>query len=194
MNSRLRNRIVGAVILASLAVIFVPMILTGQGDLDFSSRGPAIPPEPEITSSSPPQTLPADPSPAEEAPRAVVLEQQPPDVNSGANVPIPPETVEQESALPNPPEVGTTASVASRGVPAWAVQVGSFTVKKSAFALRDSLRSKGYASFVESVKSGGSTVYRVRVGPELQQELAQKLLERLAKEAGVNGIVVRHNQ
>jgi DedD protein len=195
MEARLRNRIVGAVILASLAVIFVPMILTGEGELDLTPRGPTIPPEPEMTGSSLLPTLPADPVPPAENARPIVLETHVPEAES---VSPPPESAAVAPDAPPPIaavlEPAQEPARVTAGVAAWAVQVGSFGVKKSAFALRDQLRAKGYAAYVEAVKSGTASVYRVRVGPELQEELAQSLKERIAKDTGSQGLVVRHNQ
>jgi DedD protein len=74
-------------------------------------------------------------------------------------------------------------------VNAWVVQVGSFADRKNARALRDKLRQQGHASFVESVNGKSGRVYRVRVGPELTRAAADKLRQRLAKEAGLKGLV-----
>jgi DedD protein len=195
MSTRLRNRIVGATVLASLAVIFIPMILTGEGDLDLKPRGPAIPPEPEMSGTNLLPTLPADPAPPIENAQPVVVERHTPEPDDPSSEPAPTAPAEP-GAVPGdvaveqtqPPQEPTTR------VPAWAVQVGSFSVRNRAFALRDQLRGKGYAAYVETVQSGTAPVYRVRVGPELEQDLAQRLRERIAKDTGQQGLVVKHNQ
>ncbi len=197
MEGRFRNRLVGAVILVSLAVIFVPMILTGEGELDLKVRGPTIPPEPDFGSSN---LLPKVPPPnAADVARTdpVVVEQPSADGDAESVAPLAPATSAAPEVPVIPPEPveakpAVTETVAA-GVPAWAVQVGSFESKKSAFTLRDQLRAKGFAAYVEAVKSGSRDVYRVRVGPELQQELARQLLERIAKDTGTKGIVVKHH-
>ena len=75
-------------------------------------------------------------------------------------------------------------------VSGWAVQLGSFSVQKNALKLRDSLRKKGYASFVEELTKNGKTSYRVRVGPELTRELADELKKKLKTETKIDGFVV----
>jgi DedD protein len=190
-DGRLRNRLVGALVLVCLAVIFIPMILTGEGSLDIAPRGPVIPPEPDykfpesvVSKSLPP------PTPAPET-EVTVVEAEPADVQTDDVAPL--RTDETSAAVETnpPPEVG--ARLAAKGVPAWAVQVGSFSNQNSALRLRDELRARKFAAYVEAVKTKDTTLYRVRVGPELQEALAQALRERVAKETGHDGIVVSHH-
>ena len=84
----------------------------------------------------------------------------------------------------------TTVAVTKPVVSGWAVQLGSFSVQKNAIKLRDSLRKKGYASFVEDSTKNGKTSYRVRVGPELTRELADELKKKLKAETKIDGFVV----
>jgi DedD protein len=71
----------------------------------------------------------------------------------------------------------------------WVVQVGSFSSSNNARALRDKLRKQGHASFVESVKGNSGTVYRVRVGPEVSRDSAERLRKQLKEVAGLKGLV-----
>ncbi len=73
---------------------------------------------------------------------------------------------------------------------AWAVQVGAFSSEANAIVLRDKLRSKGHPAFVEA--TGDKSQFRVRIGPEVSRELADKLRDDLAAEYGQPGIVVRY--
>lgn len=199
-DSRFRNRVVGALVLVSLAVIFIPMILSGPGSRDAGFRGPVIPPEPDMKFPEKivdqPATTPVVPSPritviepgtadeneAEAARRAMLGEPQ-------VSNPDPEPVVEAPVVEAKKPE-GRAA--APRNAPAWAVQVGSFKKKASALALRDQLRAKKFAAYVESVPTVSGPVYRVRVGPELQQALAETLQARIAKVTGNKGLVVSH--
>jgi len=195
-DSRFRNRVVGALVLVSLAVIFIPMLLTGQGSLDMGHRGPAIPPEPDFKFPDKiidkPVTAPVAPAP----PRITVVESGTADEKEaeaarGATL------AEPEVSIPAPepeaaPEKPEAVAAPTRAAPAWAVQVGSFSNKTSAFTLRDQLRAKKFAAYVESVPTASGPVYRVRVGPELQQALAETLQARIAKDTGHKGIVVSH--
>ncbi len=203
MNIQLKQRLTGAVVLVALAVIFIPILLPGEGNLGGKIEGSNIPAEPDFrfppVPASPrvppvaarlavplgdgvePETAPDKPAPAKE-----IVSQ--PSVNM----------VEKAQALP---PVKPAPSVVEKIIPAenkpakpgqvsgWVVQVGSFSARNNAQALRDKLRKQGHTSFVESVKGTSGRVYRVRVGPELSKSAADKLRQRLLKEAGLKGLV-----
>lgn len=75
---------------------------------------------------------------------------------------------------------------------AWALQVGSFSQETNAEVLRDKLRAKGYASYVDVLKKPDRTTYRVRIGPELDQQRLKKLKEEMLKKEKIKGMVVQH--
>lgn len=199
-NNRFKQRVIGALVLVSLAVIFIPMILTGQGSFELGPRPINIPPEPQYRFSEAP-IVPEKPlpDPQASAPGVTVIESditQPPAAQSEAASsavvseppPVPTPDVSAPGAVPDPTAAATPPR---KGVAAWAVQVGSFNNKTSAFQVRDVLRSQGFAAYVERVKVKSAVLYRVRVGPELQRPLAEELQEKLAQ-AGHSGIVVSH--
>ena len=194
-DNRFRNRVVGALVLVSLAVIFIPMILTGPGNMDAGYRGPVIPAEPDLKF---PDKIIDKPvaAPIVPTPRITVVESGTADENeaeAARRATLPPPEVSKpdavsEAAAPKPEE----PTAPPRAAPAWAVQVGSFSNKTSAFNLRDQLRAKKFAAYVESVPTATGPVYRVRVGPELQKALSEALQARIAKDTGQKGIVVSH--
>ena len=49
MNQLLKQRLVGAVVLVSLAVIFIPIILEGPDEEEWSPRTQGMPEPPQIT-------------------------------------------------------------------------------------------------------------------------------------------------
>jgi DedD protein len=69
--------------------------------------------------------------------------------------------------------------------------VGSFGEEKNALALRDKLRKAGFTAFIETTKAGGKEMTRVKVGPVLKREEAERLLQRLNKEMELKGQVVK---
>ncbi len=75
---------------------------------------------------------------------------------------------------------------------AWALQAGSFSQQANADALRDRLRAKGYASYVDVQKKPGKTTYRVRIGPELDQQRLETLREDILKQEKIKTIIVQH--
>ena len=77
-------------------------------------------------------------------------------------------------------------------VHAWALQLGSFSQESNAESMRDNLRAKGYASYVDVLKKPGRTTYRVRIGPELDKKQLEKLKAKLIKKEKIKGMVVQH--
>lgn len=81
---------------------------------------------------------------------------------------------------------------AESSVHAWALQLGSFSQEVNAQSMRDRLRAKGYASYVDKLKKPNKTVYRVRIGPELDKKRLEKLKLELLEKEKMKGMVVQH--
>ncbi len=178
MDERLKRRLVGAVVLVSLGVIFIPMLLEGPPGSGAHQRVAEIPPPParEFISRIVPlgKVLKAD---GHAAPKK------------------PPATLESKVAPGRKGDAESSAVSKSRqrlGISAWAVQLGSFASEANAMVLRDRLRKKGYAAFSESVPANEGTVTRVYVGPELLQKNAEKIQRKLEAEFKLEGIVRRY--
>ena len=71
----------------------------------------------------------------------------------------------------------------------WVVQVGSFSSSKSAEALVAELRLSGLTVFSEKVTSASGSVYKVRIGPELDREKATELARKVKLEHHLDGFV-----
>lgn len=85
------------------------------------------------------------------------------------------------------------SSPAPANLSGWAVQVGVFTRKEGAEELATSLRAGGYAAFVEPVKlAGGQTSHRVRIGPEVKRENAQRIQAEVKSKFKLDALVVAH--
>jgi len=194
------------VVLVALAVIFIPMLLPGEGNPGGSIDSSNIPPEPDfrfppvpVAPKAPPMaTVPAVPLGDDGAVvESPAVPSEPAPAKKAANKPPTPPTTKppvKTAVKPASPAVAKTVPtrvkpVASGQVSAWVVQVGSFSARANARALRDKLRKQGHASFVESIKGASGRVYRVRVGPELTRSAADKLRQRLAKKEGLKGLV-----
>ena len=67
----------------------------------------------------------------------------------------------------------------------WSVQVSATRDPRTADAVLQRLRTKGYDAFVLKVRRGGETFYRVRVGHYVSLEEAQHVVSRLRREPGV---------
>jgi DedD protein len=67
--------------------------------------------------------------------------------------------------------------------------VGSFSSSKSAEALVAKLRLSGLTAFSEKVTSASGSVYKVRIGPELDREKATELARKVKLEHQLDGFV-----
>lgn len=213
-NTVVTQRLIGAIVVVSLAVIFIPMFLGGEGELAGIIQKTNIPPEPVYEF----QTFaPADKgSMVQEveqvmAPKIVesdvdVLAQKAPAVKTEPTPkkPSPAKTSRKPTSKPQaqPPENVTALrenrdkvlkpATSSSHVQSWSVQVASFKEKSRALSLRDKLRAKKYVAYVESIKLPKSISYRVKVGPELNRNNAESLQKQLKKQMQLSGIVVQH--
>lgn len=181
MNIQLKQRLVGAVVLVSLGVIFIPMILPGDGDVSAPLQGDKAPPAPDYRF-----------SPLPEPPVAPVLDEAAPVVEAPARDTADEVSIESLVAKALPPAPPPVEVKSDQQPKAWVVQVGSFSSDDNASALRDKLRKQGFACFVEAVKADKGMVYRVRVGPELTREKAEQLQHRVASATKLNGMVMSY--
>lgn len=95
-----------------------------------------------------------------------------------------------ELSLPTP--TASTAPAATGTGMAFAVQLGVFANPQSAASLVDRARAAGFPAYTESVPIGGATQYRVRVGPELKRENAERTKAALKARLALDGIIVSH--
>jgi DedD protein len=179
-RAHLKQRIVGAIVLVALGVIFIPMILNRDASLTGIS-GSNIPKKPDELGQLEQQPMPSPPvvpaqpgetrqlvdkdSPTLPAMTATLTQQDaPPGAATGH------EATQQKSSQPDKP--------ATQG---WVVQVASFTDRGKALRFRDRLRKAGYTCFVESITRKHGALYRVRVGPVVKREEAKALQVKINK-------------
>ncbi len=178
MDERLKQRLVGAVVLVSLGVIFIPMLLEGPAGSGEHQKVAEIPSPPARDFIS--RIVPLGKAIKSDAP-AVPKTSLPKQESKG---------VAGQKREAKPAVVAKTQQ--RLGISAWAVQLGSFASEANALALRDRLQKKGYAAFSETVSTKKGRVTRVFVGPELRQENAEKIRRKLQKEIKLKAIVRRY--
>ena len=172
MDEGLKRRLIGAAVLASLAVIFVPMLFE-----EPPSRPPPLPPLP----SKPPVIDFASEMLREEVPAVTPLAPQP--------IPAEPEQEVASSASTPVPE----STKPRTGLTAWVVQVGSFSSRENAEKLVAKLReAKMPTPDPELVDLRGKRYYRVRVGPVVERSEADGMLDQVNAIAGTKARVQRY--
>ena len=198
-----KQRMVGALVLIALAVIFLPMLFSRQDeqrqvqvDAPTAPQAPVMPqvqvepvpvPEPQVIEQEPElpveQAVVAAPKPAP-APATVAP------VVSKPVAPAKPPAVTPAQAVAQPPaKLDTTQKrVDPNGLPiSWSIQLVSLSNRASADNLQKTLRNQGYNAYVRS--SGGMN--RVFVGPLLERAEADRMRDILDKQQNLKGFVVR---
>lgn len=192
MNDGLKQRLVGAVVLAALAVIFVPSLLREQQPepVDTSTQIPEQPAIEPLTFEVPEQPENIEPAPAPETMFMPQDQNQPVRDELGLDA----ETPEQAEALPEPteePPQSDEQPQAEQGVQAWVVQVASFSNLDTANKLRDRLQEQGYKAYVRSVEIGSGTVSRVYIGPKLKRSEAESIKSAVDQSLRVDALVLK---
>jgi DedD protein len=200
-----KERLVGAAVLMAAAIILIPEMLSGPDRGD----SPAEPATAAARTDAPIKTYTIDLSQSPQAPPEAVVENRAPPPEQPAAAPPPeqqpspgdqakPEVPQQSAAAtpqspPQPVVEQPTAAVAAARTPQrplasaaeaptsgqWAVQLGTFSKEANAQRLAKQLRDQGQSAFVMPVKSGGATLYRVRIGPMKDRASAEAALREV---------------
>lgn len=203
MDTALKHRLTGAVILVLLAVLLLPELLTGSGEAAKSSSAATHTAgdgerrfEVDLTesASAPASALPQSqpqaqpqPQPATEAPLELPVPAAVTPPPATVTPPAPAVAATPEKAVTTPkPESKPAAKPAGD----YYVQIGVFVNAASARRLERQLRDKKFAVVVDEITRSGKKMFRVRVGPELDRASANTLAKKLA-DAGHKGSVVK---
>ncbi len=184
-EGRLKQRLVGAVVLIALAVIFIPMLLSGGREMDMPVFGSNVPERSVEINNIKHIDIEDMQAPAKQInPKRVPIAKGLPE----------PKIVKEEDASIIETITALTETekkpVITKTV--WAVQVGSFNKSSNALRLKEKLKKKKIHAFVERIMRKGKPVYRVRVGPEVTRKKAEALKVKLKKEFKLSGLVVKH--
>ena len=206
METTLKQRLIGAAVIIALAVIFVPMILDGSGRQESVAINMEVPPEPTFTFDSElPDPKQLDELPPIDSPTNKVEENSPKEgmatstdegtkpVEKENKTSVATATQTTEEKKPQVVEATENHIKTNPALSAWAVQVAAFGEKGKALALQEKLIASKISAFTEQSGKGGKVIYRVKVGPELKRENAEKLRDQIEKEHGLKGsFVTKH--
>lgn len=196
----MKRRLIGATVLISLAIIFLPMILEHEPLMVDRGEIKPIPKAPDEKFKS---SLISD-EVLEDKPQAAANQDSPAASEVAAEEPAPvpavditpavaaaPETVEP---APKPVEKPAPSPVQAKpGPSAWVIQVGSFSNPENARKLVERLRKAGLDTMdPQPAIVNGKQLYRVKVGPELDKANAKKLQPKVKQAAGLQGTVIRY--
>lgn len=208
MDQSLKQRLVGAIVLVSLAVIFLPLVFDGQQQR-INSDDYVYPDQPAMTIQS------SDFSSIEEDAKQVLdqigeveaAKQEQESIEPTSEVPAEERGKLSEKVRDEPP-VADAATIeqyikqekeadlaiedsTSNTVPladAWIIQVGAFSSQANANGLRDKLNSAGYKAYTKSV--GG--LFKVYVGPEIRRHRLEQQKTDLEREFKVKTLILKY--
>ncbi|MGR4043580.1 SPOR domain-containing protein [Pseudomonas sp. JDS08PS003] len=201
-----KQRMVGALVLVALAVIFLPMLFSREDEQRHvtveappapqASAMPQVQVEPVVVPE--PQVLPQESVPVEEP----VVQQVAPSMPIAPSTPaVAPAPVVASKPAPKPapvpapaqPIVATKPDTSQSRVDAnglsisWSVQLASLSSRESAENLQKTLRSQGYNAYIRSAEGKN----RVFVGPLIERAEADRLRDLLGRQHNLKGFVVR---
>lgn len=206
MDSALKQRLIGAAVLIALAVIFVPMFLSGSPPkTETVTENLAIPPAPEREFQT--RVVPTENGKPAAAPAPVAEHVTPAGsdkvatVDAGANPRLATEVPYSETpgatpapaaskptaAATKPVETAAARPLPERAAPAasstgrYAVHLGIFANGANADALVASAKKQGLAAYTESAEVDGKPATRVRLGPYEDRSTAEAARLKLQK-------------
>lgn len=209
MDPALKQRLLGAVVLIALAIIFVPMLFSGSGPKqDSATVDLEIPPPPSREFET--RVLPVDavnrdssPLPTQAAqpaePVVTVDTKAPPrpDARPEDAMPqgaAPAESPAQPAAAEAEPVQPASAAQLDAGKGAsgqYLVHLGVYSASKNAEDLVATLKKSGFPAFAESTDFKGKPAQRVRVGPFADRAEAEAARIRIKQVRGdVPGSVI----
>ncbi|MBG3013135.1 cell division protein DedD [Proteus faecis] len=211
MASKFQNRLVGAVVLVAVGVIFLPALLDGDkkyNEDQFASI-PLVPKpgdEQEIESIAPIEQTSVPSTPSEGASEGMISEavtgvEQPAVTTpeSPAVVPVTPvEPSPQPTPTPEPPAVVTppvqpsTPPVQETKPPkgeAWVVQLGALKNAAKVEEIIAKMHFSGYPVYTVPARPVAGQVTRIYIGPSASKSELQAILPHLKELTGLQGEV-----
>ncbi|MFV8781946.1 SPOR domain-containing protein [Microbulbifer sp. SA54] len=217
LNDGVKQRIVGALVLAALAVIFLPSLFDREGTryIDVTSKIPPAPAIQPITIAEPAPVKDVAPAPpvnevfqpefAEQPgpapdpaePLAKVADTQadtPPATSKPAAKAV--DTVKVAETSPPIPQGNPKqeqVSLDKQGLPeGWVVQVAAYRDADSADRMRGKLLDAGFRAFTRAVETPKGRFVRVFVGPKLSKADAKSDKGKLDKLLNTQTLVLQY--
>ncbi len=190
-----KHRIVGAIIIVSLIVVFVPAILDKKElsnnkyrKLSDSSSSTKV-----VVTSVDALQRKASGKTGDTAVRSIAKDLR---LTSPAK-PLPVAKKEQARTSASQtdktakPEKNTRPGSTTAVKKGWIVQVGVYAKIDNAHSLRDRLTKQGYSIYLEEVRTRQGKLSRVRAGPFKNEAEAKRVQASIYKEEAIKGVVIK---
>lgn len=186
MNTVMKQRLVGTVVIGCLAIIFIPILLDGEGltppELtDSIPDAPPMPLVPQIEAQRP--EIRSDTLENTQVTSRSNAEAETVDTATDANT---------NSIAETPPPAPAQPQLNNAGLPeTWTVRLGSFGELANAEALVTRLRERDYRAFTRPLSTSRGPLTGVYVGPVLTQREAASLQQELVSAFELEGVVIQ---
>ena len=199
MDQNLKQRLVGAIVLISLAVIFLPLVFDGQQQR-VNSADYAYPEQPAMTIQA------QDFSTLEDEARSVIAQVEQTEARKAAEetrstetfsaepdaAPKTPESLPVEDYIAQEQEVDRAIQNAADNrvdlAEAWVIQAGAFSSQENANRLRDKLNDAGYKAYTKAVAG----LHKVYVGPEIRRHRLEQQKTALERDFKLNTLILKY--
>ena len=182
LKKRARRRLVGAIALVLLIVVFLPMVLDNEPKPLNQDVAITIPPIPN------PESIPQNPAPVQTSPASPPHVAGLPEGPPAASAEPKTDATKSDSVKSESKPLGkseqkhdqkSAATGHAGGEESFVVQLGAFSNAANAKSLQKKLRDNKFKAYTDTVKNAGGDRVRVRVGPYPSREAAEKARDRL---------------
>jgi DedD protein len=199
VDKGLMQRIVGALVLVALAVIFVPMLFNREdANQQIAVDAPAMPEAPAAPAIEMQPVEVPEPEVEPIPEKFEIIEERPvaePDAPAAPIDPAPvlvePESESEPATVQMQPatrEATKEKRLDTANLPvSWSVQLASLSNRENAEKLQKTLRSQGYNAYIRTADG----MNRVFVGPLVERAEANRLRDQLQRQQKLDGFVVR---
>ena len=218
MNSKIKQRLVGALVLIGLVAIFMPIIFHGSNiankNIAMTATAPKAPNKPKVeivvakasnAMQQKQKQLQQTAAQREQGISNIKVAQTTKKLNKDSSKILAP-IVDQNQIISSKPKlpvkahkihersksekhISKTHRHIANGATVWVVQVASFSDRPNAQRLKKRLEEKGFKCQVQALHEHKKTYYRVLVGPEKNKRQAQSIQKRLEQSVKLKGMV-----
>ena len=209
LRKRARRRLIGAITLVILSVVFLPMVLDDEPRQEQQEIDILIPSENMADDAYPwipPENAPSDeetaiaPDPGKLLPFSdseypEEMTNIRPNGGSMKSIPVPARkplvvqsSISEKAVTGNRNNSDHTRSSAKSLEAVFVIQLGAFSDASKARQQQQSLVANGISAYTETIKVGNNEMTRVRIGPFATREAAEAEHEQL-KKIGLSGVV-----
>lgn len=182
MDQDLKQRLVGAVVITSLAAIFVPMLfddpIDETGKMISELKIPDAPIKSiDIDSVSLPKSI-------DEVVNLPEIKSLPENIDEVKSL-----SGTKSSSKIQARNEKSVSQQADSNLIRWFLQVGTFGEKENALSLQNKIRKQGFPASISTKSGENGLLYKVRVGPELDKNRVEAMKSKIDKKNNLKSIV-----